>query len=314
MSPFTRRPEAETLPEVKAPAVQGLTLPEVATAKQARTLAKSLMSRATESAFISSKTTPASLTAYAVGVAILGAVDNQSAPLERLTKLAGEKAGAAVKARLEVVAQATAAGRSAFKAGAENINLHALFALPLLADLTDAGIEAKAKRIATETAKASQERENARRAAAIQTAAEARVREAVEAAAATLTREAEEFYRQEMLAARVMDNTAADAEWSREVARRITARAADKAQADKTAWLASKAEEKVKDLTLAVDIAAAQFRALADRFGVVLTPEQQAAIAAHVAEEVRALALAPAPALALAPAPVKSRKAVKKAA
>ncbi len=309
---FSRRPEAETLPEVKCPAVQGLPLPETASVKQARTLAKSLMSRATESAFISSKTTPASLTAYAVGVAILGAVDNQSAPLERLTKLAGDKAGAAVKARLEVVAQATAAGRSAFKAGAENINLHALFALPLLVDLTDAGIEAKAARIATESAKAAQERENQKRAAAIQTAAEARVREAVEAAAATLTREAEEFYRESMAAARVMDNAAADAEWSREVARRDAARAADKATEEKAAWLEAKAQEKVKDMALSTDLAAAQFRALAERFGVVLTADQQAAIAARVAEEVRALA--PAPALALAPAPVKSRKAVKKAA
>ena len=309
MSAFTR-PEAETLPVATAPAVQGLPLPETATAKQARTLAKSLMARATESAFISSKTTPASLTAYAVGVAILGAVDNQSAPLERLTKLAGDKAGAAVKARLEVVAQATAAGRSAFKAGAENINLHALFALPLLAELTDAGIEAKARRIATEAAKAAQERENQKRAAAIQTAAEARTRAAVEAASATLTREAEEFYRQEMLAARVMDNGASEAEWSREVARRDAARAAETAAAEKSAWLEAKAEEKVKDLTLSIDLAAAQFRALAERFGVVLTTEQQAAIAAHVAAEVRALAPAPAPAPApsLAPSPVKSRK------
>ena len=307
---FTRRPEAETMPEVKAPAVQGLTLPETASVKQARTLAKSLMSRATESAFISSKTTPASLTAYAVGVAILGAVDNQSAPLERLTKLAGEKAGAAVKARLEVVAQATAAGRSAFKAGAESINLHALFALPLLADLTDAGLEAKAKRIAAQAAQAAQERENQKRALAVQTAAEARTRAAVEAAAAVLTREAEEFYRQEMLAARHMDNAAADAEWSREVARREAVRAADKATEERSAWLTSKAEEKVKDLTLSIDLAAAQFRALADRFGVVLTADQQGAIAAAVAAEVRALvpAPAPAPAPALAPAPVKSRK------
>ena len=306
MSATFTRPAVETMPTGTAPAVQGLTLPEVATVKQARTLAKSLMARATESAFISSKTTPASLTAYAVGVAILGAVDNQSAPLERLTKLAGDKAGAAVKARLEVVAQATAAGRSAFKAGAENINLHALFALPLLADLTDAGLEAKARRIATEAAKAAQERENAKREAAVQTAAEARTRAAVEAAAATLTREAEEFYRESMLAARHMDNAAAEAEWSREVARRGAARAADKAAEERSAWLEAKAADKVKDLTLSIDLAAAQFRALAERFGVVLTTEQQAAIAAHVAEEVRALAPAPAP--VLAPAPVKSRK------
>ena len=319
---FTR--PVETLPTATAtaPAVQGLTLPEIATAKQARTLAKSLMARATESAFISSKTTPASLTAYAVGVAILGAVDNQSAPLERLTKLAGDKVGAAVRARLEVVAQATAAGRSAFKAGAESVNLHALFALPMLADLTDAGLEAKGRRIAAETAKAAQERENAKRAAAVQAAAEARTRAAVEAAAAVLTREANEFYRESMLAARHMDNAAADAEWAREVARRDAARATVEAAAEKAAWLEAKAEEKVKDLGLAVDLAAAQFRALAARFGVVLTDDQQAAIAAHVAEEVRALAPAPAPALApapapapaLAPAPVKSRKAVKKAA
>lgn len=306
MSATFTRPTIETMPVATAPVVQGLTLPEIATAKQARTLAKSLMSRATESAFINSKTTPASLTAYAVGVAILGAVDNQSAPLERLTKLAGDKAGAAVKARLEVVAQATAAGRSAFKAGAENVNLHELFAMPLLADLTDAGVEAKARRIAAEAAKAAQERENQKRAAAVQSAAEARTRAAVEEAAAVLTREAEEFYRESMLAARVMDNAAADAEWAREVARRDAARAAETAAAEKAAWLEAKAEERVRDLTLSIDLAAAQFRALAERFGVVLTPDQQAAIAAHVAEEARALA--PAPATVLAPAPIKSRR------
>ena len=306
MSATFTRPETETMPVATAPAVQGLPLPEVATMKQARAFAKALMSRATESAFISSKTTPASLTAYAVGVAILGAADNQSAPLERLTKLAGDKAGAAVKARLEVVAQATAAGRSAFKAGAEQVNLHTLFSLPLLADLTDAGLEAKAKRLASEAAKAAQERENQKRALVVQTAAEARTRAAVEAAAAVLTREAEEFYRESMRAASVMDNAAAEAEWAREVARREAVRAADKATEEKAAWIAGKAQEKVKDLTLSVDLAAAQFRALADRFGVVLTADQQAAIAAAVAAEVRALVPAPAP--ALAPAPVKSRK------
>lgn len=303
---FTPAP-VETAAPAPAPAVQGLPLPEIATAKQARTLAKSLMSRATESAFISSKTTPASLTAYAVGVAILGAVDNQSAPLERLTKLAGDKAGAAVKARLEVVAQATAAGRSAFKAGAEQINLHALFALPLLTDLTDAGLEEKAKRIAAQAAQAAQDRENQKRAAAIQTAAEARTRDAVEAAAAVLTREANEFYRESMRAASVMDNSAANAEWSREVARREAAHAADKAQADKAAWLEAKAADKVKDLTLSVDLAAAQFRALAERFGVVLTADQQAAITSAVTAEVRALA--PAPALPALPAKRVTRKA-----
>jgi hypothetical protein len=186
----------------------------------------------------------------------------------------------------------------------------------MLADLTDAGLEAKAKRIAAQAAQAAQERENQKRADAVQTAAEARTRAAVEAAAATITREAEEFYRESMVAAGHMDNAAAEAEWAREVARRDAARAADKATEERAAWLASKAEERVKDMELAVDLAAAQFRALAERFGVVLTADQQAAIATAVAEEVRALAPAlapapaPAPALApdLAPAPVKSRK------
>ena len=289
--------------------VQGVPLPEVCTVKQARALAKSLMGRATEASFIMSKTTPSALTAYAVGCALLGAADNQGAPLERLTALAGEKASKAVRGRLHVVAQATAAGRAAFKAGAESLSLSALFAGPALSDLTDAGQKAAQERAAADAARIAQDKANAAAAARTEKAVSDRLTDAAKAAALSLDREVADAYRAAHQHGASMDNGAADAEWAREVARRESARAADKAQADKVAWIEAKAADKVKDLTLSIDLAAAKFRALAERFGVVLTADQQAAIAAAVAEEVRALAPALAPDLAPAPVKIRKRKA-----
>lgn len=273
--------------ETAAPAsltVQGQALPETCTVKQARALARALMSRATESSFIMSKTTPASLTAYAVGCALLGAADNQGAPLERLTALAGEKASKAVKERLHVVAQATAAGRAAFKAGAESLSLSTLFVGPALSDLTDAGQKAAQERAAAEAARIAQERANAAAAARTEKAVSDRLADAAKAAALDLDREVMEAYRMAHLHGASMDNTAAPRAF--EALARADAQAQAQAQAESARlvqldrWAAQKAADAADEEALRL------FLALASRFGVTLTGDQEAQARRASAQEV----------------------------
>ena len=263
--------------ETAAPArltVQGVPLPDVCTVKQARALAKSLMGRATEASFIMSKTTPASLTAYAVGCALLGAADNQGAPLERLTALAGEKASKAVKDRLHVVAQATAAGRAAFKAGADTLSLVALFSGPALTDLTDAGQQAAAERAAARAALEAQERANAAAAARTEKAVSDRLADAAKAASLALDREVMEAYRMAHLHGASMDNTAAPRAFEALALADAQAQAQAQAQAARQAqldrWAAQKADDAADEEALRL------FLALASRFGVTLTGDQEA--------------------------------------
>lgn len=263
--------------ETAAPAsltVQGVTLPEVCTVKQARALAKSLMGRATEASFIMSKTTPAALTAYAVGCALLGAADNQGAPLERLTALAGEKASKAVKERLHVVAQATSAGRAAFRAGADTLSLVALFSGPALADLTDEGQRRAAERAAARAAEEAQERANEAAQARTEKAVSDRLADAAKAAAAALDREVAEAYRMAHLHGASMDNSAAPRAFealAQAQADAAAAAAADDARlAQLDRWAAQKAADAADEEALRL------FLALATRFGVTLTGDQEA--------------------------------------
>ena len=264
--------------------VQGQALPETCTVKQARALAKALMSRATEASFIASKTTPASLTAYAVGCALLGAADNQGAPLERLTALAGEKASKAVKERLNVVAQATAAGRASFRAGAETLALAEIFRGPALSDLTDAGQRLAQERAAARAAREAQERANEAAQARTEKAVKDRLADAAKAAALDLDREVMEAYRTAHLHGASMDNTAAPRAF--EALALADAQAQAQAQAESTRlaqldrWAAQKAADAADEEALRL------FLALATRFGVALTGAQEAQARRASAQEV----------------------------
>lgn len=296
--------------ETAAPAsltVQGVPLPEVCTVKQARALAKSLMGRATEASFIMSKTTPASLTAYAVGCALLGAADNQGAPLERLTALAGEKASKAVKERLHVVAQATAAGRSAFKAGAESLSLSALFAGPALSDLTDAGQKAAQERAAADAARIAQDRANAAAAARTEKAVSDRLADAAKVAALALDREVAEAYRMAHLHGGSMDNGAAPRAFEALALADAQAQAQAQAEAARQAQLDRWAAQKAADVT--DQEALRLFLALAQRFGVALTGDQEAQARRASAGEVAQIT-----GEALPATPAKRAARIKKAA
>ena len=295
--------------ETAAPAltVQGQALPESCTVKQARALAKALMARATEASFIMSKTTPAALTAYAVGCALLGAADNQGAPLERLTALAGEKASKAVKERLHVVAQATAAGRAAFRAGSDTLSLVALFSGPALADLTDAGQRAAAERAAARAALEAQERANEAARGRTEKAVNDRLADAAKAAALALDREVAEAFRLSHLHGASMDNTAAPRAFealARADAATAAATAANEARlAQLDRWAVQKAADVADEEALRL------FLALASRFGVTLTGDQEAQARRASAQEVAQIKGETLPAT-----PVKRAARIKKAA
>ena len=79
----------------------GLSLPASASVKQTRDVAKNLLRLAGESALASGTVKPETSYAFGLGLALLGACDNQSAPLVRVKPLWAKKPNKAQSARLQ---------------------------------------------------------------------------------------------------------------------------------------------------------------------------------------------------------------------
>lgn len=270
----------------------GITIPAAAPVKAARDCAKKLLQLAGESALAAGKVTAEQSYAFGLGLAILGATDNQSAPLERVKAYMGEKPNKAAAARLQYWINCTAAGKSAWKNGAEFVELLAVISHDDVAAMSAAALEKlaanKKAAAALEAEKeANQKRIEATEEAAARTATEA-ARKAKEAAAAIHTA----AYADKL--AEALDNTAAPAYFK--ASEEASALAAAKAEAEaaaaasKSAWLEAAAAATVADVLTNKAKAAAAFSSLAAALGIALTADQQAALITLVAEQGQAAA------------------------
>ena len=294
----------------------GITIPAAAPVKAARDCAKKLLQLAGESALAAGKVTAEQSYAFGLGLAILGATDNQSAPLERVKAYMGEKPNKAAATRLQYWINCTAAGKAAWKNGADSVELLAVISHDDVAAMSAAALEKLAADKKAAAALAAEKGANQKR---IEATEEAAARIATEAA-----RKAEEAAAAIHAAAyadksaEALDNTAAPAYFkaSEEAAALATAKAeaAAAAAASKAAWLEAAAAATVADVMTNKAKAAAAFSSLAAALGIDLTADQKTALVGIVSEQGQAAEFSAAKAEAAAAAKAEAAAASEQAA
>lgn len=272
----------------------GIAIPAAAPFKAARDCAKKLFQLAGESALASGKVSSEQIYAFGLGLAILGAVDNQSAPLERVKAYMGEKPNKKAAERLQYWINCTAAGKAAWKNGADSVDLlgvvsHADVAALSAAALEKAAADKKAAAALEAEKEANQKRIEATEEAAARIATEA-ARKAEEAAAAIHAA----AYAENFTHGVQMENGAAEVNY-RNTEEAAALAAARKAEAEaeaarKAAWLEAAAAATVADVMTNKAKAAAAFSSLATALGIDLTADQKAALVSLVAEQGQAAA------------------------
>lgn len=249
-----------------------LTVPASCTPKQARDLYRALARACGENSLADGKVTSETIYAYGIALAALAAADNQSAPLERIKARMGAKPTKGQSERLQYWANATAAGRSFWKHGAESIPMGDILAHGAIQPMSPAGLKAAAERAALEKKAVAERAANEARAAAVAKAAAAAGEAAAARAAAELARNVAAAYADAMTHGHHMDATPMPSigRPARAIAaaERAATLATLKAQGEEAARIA--AADRVR--------AAAEFQALAELLGIALTAEQAAAL------------------------------------
>lgn len=269
----------------------GQFLPASAPKKAARIVAKSLFQLAGESALASGKVTPAETYAFGLGLAIIGAADNNGAPFLRIKALMGEKPNKKQSERLQYWANCTAAGRANFAAGDDSINIGALLSHHDIDSMSAAALAKIAQDDAARKALEAEKAENAKRIEETLTAAQKEIEAAARVVAARLQAAHDAAYGDAREHGVAMDNGSAVEcyeAWERaDVAKGIEAEliAQDRIEAERYAaqqreWLARMAAEKIADMECDKAIMVLEFTALAEMLGIVLTKSQLAKIAA----------------------------------
>lgn len=269
----------------------GQFLPASAPKKAARIVAKSLFQLAGESALASGKVTPAETYAFGLGLAIIGATDNNAAPFLRIKALMGEKPNKKQSERLQYWANCTAAGRANFAAGDDAINIGALLSHHDIDSMSAAALAKIAQDTAARAAIEAEKAENAKRIEETLTAAQKEIEAAARVIQAAQQAAHNAAYGDVMAHGATMDNGAAVDQYAATVqAASMQAALALQIEAEKAAalqyaedqrhWLAKKAAEKIADMEGDRVVMVQEFTALAEMLGVVLTKSQLAKIAA----------------------------------
>lgn len=253
-------------------------LPAVCDLKRARSAHKALMQLAGESALADGKVGPDLIYAVGLALAFIGAADNQTEALTRITARMGAKPTAAQKARLSYWQGCATAGKSAWRKGAESIDIAALVGHANVAAMAPAALAESKRRAEQEKRELGEKKQQEARRAAVADAAAKNAAALIDAAVMAA-------YRDAMAHGAGMDNSAAPAylEAAEKAAEKAAAReaVAAKEAAEKAAWREQQAATRAADVLVNRAVAASEFEQLAAALGIKLTPAQIKALNAE---------------------------------